>query len=197
MPQPFSVMAGAFTAYVAIDGTIEPLNLSATPTTPWAVLGVNGSKDYDEDGITISPDDTREVFRGLGGTGIRKQWRTEEDLTAGFKVYDATPEHVAKVFGTTLITTATAVATSASKAAPLKRGQLVSTMALLLRGDGGGPYADGQPAQFWFPRVSVGDIGELVSAKGTPMGTELTFEVWDHETLGFGNYRAASAGPTP
>lgn len=200
MPAPFEVMAGAFTVWLNVDGTLEPLKLNIDPTTetvPWELFGKYGSKSYDEDGFTMGFSDSRSKFRGLGGTGVRKQWRTEEDVTFKVKVLDATPEHVAKVVGSTLITRTASASSSAGKAAPLKRGQLVPTFAFLARTDGGGPYSDAQKAQFWVPRCSIGDIGEWKTDKGTPLGSEITFEAWEHETLGFGNYFAASANPTP
>lgn len=193
MPAPFNVFASPFTAWLAPDGTVEPLNMSAAPPAAFVKLGANGSLDYDEDGVTVEPDENTESFRGLGATGVRKQWRTEEDMTVSFKIYDATPEHVAKVMGTTLITTAAATLVNASKAAPLYRGSTVATYALLLKSDAGGPYSDSYAAHFWIPRASISQVGELTTNKGEPMGTDLTFSVWQHETLGFGNYRAASA----
>ena len=66
MAEPFEILAGPFVAYLAPDGTIEPLDLTADPADgPWEVIGVGGAKNYDEDGVTISPEESRERFRGL------------------------------------------------------------------------------------------------------------------------------------
>ena len=45
-----------------------------------ALLGTNGARNYAEDGITVTHEQTIEQFRGLRGTGPVKAFRTAEQL---------------------------------------------------------------------------------------------------------------------
>lgn len=196
MPAPLEIFAGPFTAWLAVANTAEPLDLDTAPVVAWSKLGANGSLNYDEDGVTISNDEAIEYFRGLGGTGRRKAWRTEEDLMVSLKVYDLTAEAMAIATGNTMTTVAAGASISGAKTVGLNKGPVVKTNALLLRSDSGSPYGDTFKTQLWIPVVSINSVGDIVFSKGEPAGLELEFAAMYDPTDGFGKFRAQTAVKT-
>lgn len=194
MSAPYELLAGPWTVWTGAANATEPVDFEADPPVAYTKLGTLGSDEYDEDGVEIELAETLEFFRGLGKTGRRKAWRTEEDPKISLKVHDMTPTLMAKALnGNAITSTAAGADTSGAKRVSMHKGHNVQTYTLLLRSDEGSPFGDDYTAQFWFPLVVVESASGLVGKKGKPMGVEFEFAVLYDSTNGFGGYRAQDA----
>jgi hypothetical protein len=177
MPEPFELMATPFDVYLAPAETDKP-DIGedvAASGSDWVLLGKNGAAEYDEAGITVTHQQTIEMYRGLRGTGPVKSFRTSEDLTFGFTLNDLTVESYAKVVNDALVD----VSSGNSRAVALHQGPQVATFALLARSPDG-PYGDGAPCQYWIPKVSQSGSPAVVHAKGKPAGLALVFTAMEN-----------------
>lgn len=171
MAEPFEIMAVPFDVYLAPEGTARP-DLADDPNASgsgWTLLGVRGADEYDEAGITVTHDQSVNVYRGLRGTVGVKAFRTSEDLKIGFTLNDLTMESYGKV-----INDANVDDTGDTRALTLYQGDQVATFALLMRSVNG-PYGDGAPCQLWTPKVYQSASPAVVHRKGTPAGLALEF----------------------
>lgn len=196
MPAPLEIFAAPFTAYLgATANTVvaEPTDLNAAVPGTWTKIGTRGSDGYDEDGVTFSHEETIEYFRGLGKTGRLKAWRTEEEPSVSFKVYDLTPDALAIAQGQTKSTVAASGGVTAAQKVTLLKGYDVQQRSLLLRSDAGSPLGDSFKTQLWFPTVVLESVDEIVFKKGEPAGLEFTFAILQDNTSGFGQFNAQSA----
>lgn len=194
MSTPYELMAGPWTAYLGAANATQPLDLDTTVPVAYTKLGNSGSDDYSEDGITISEEQALEYFRGLGKTGKRKAWRTEEDVTVSLTVHDSRPEIVSYAKNGNAVTTVSAGASqSGTKTVAMYKGHEVTTHSLLLRSDAGSQYGDSYKSQFWLPVVVVASVGDFVMKKGEPIGVEFEFELLYDATNGFGKFIAQTA----
>lgn len=196
MPEPFEIMAVPFDVYLAPAGTGKPDlgdDVEASGSE-WTKLGVRGADEYDEAGITVTHEQSVNLYRGLRGTGPVKAFRTSEGLTLGLTLNDLTPESYAKV-----VNDATVDASSGnSKAVALHQGPQVATFALLARSVDG-PLGDGAPCQYWVPKVFQSANPAVVHKKGTPAGLALVFTALENldalsDDERFGVFEAAT-GP--
>lgn len=195
MSAPYEILAGPVEVYLAAANTAMPA-VNSTPGGSWTLLGTSGSSNYNEDGVSVMPEQSLEVFRALGTTGARKVWRTEEELKIEFTVHDLTLEVFRKALNDNAITTTAAgVGTAGRKTMNMVRGQSVALHAVLLRSTGQSPYNDGMNAQFWMPVGYQEDAQEIVFAKGEPAGVKFTFAALQDATNGFGVYDAQTAAP--
>jgi hypothetical protein len=193
MGEPFEVMAGPFEVYLAPVGTAFPA-IDATPGNDWELLGKSGAKSYTEDGVKVRSEQNIEKFRPLGTTGIRKVWRTSEDLMVEFTVADATLESYASVLNDATVTdTAAGIGTAGHRSIPLLQGYDVATYAMLIRGDGLSPYGDGWNTQWEIPIVHQQDNPETTYVKGVPVGLKCTFAATEDDTTGYGYLRTQDA----
>ena len=193
MGEPFEVMAGPFEVYLAPVGTTFP-DIDATPGNDWELLGTSGSKSLTEDGIKVRPEQNIEKFRPLGSTGIRKVWRTSEDLMVEFTLVDATLEAYASVLNDATVTdTAAGIGTAGHRSIDLLQGPSVATFAMLIRGDGLSPYGDGYNTQWELPIVHQQDNPETAYVKGVPVGLKCTFAAIEDDTDGYGHLRTQDA----
>jgi hypothetical protein len=184
MPAPYEIVASPLTVYVAPTGTSFP-NVDTAPGVAWTKLGTSGTKNYDEDGVVVTHGQDISTFVPAGGTGPRKAFRTEEDLTIGFTLVDLTPEQYAKVINNaTVTTTAAGVGTPGTKSFDLQRGLSVATFALLARGLS--TVNDSLAAQYQVPLAYEGGEPAPTYEKGEPAGLELEFHALEDATLGFG-----------
>lgn len=171
--EPFEIIAGPISAYIAATGTAFPA-IDAAPGAGWTLIGTSGDEDYDEQGVKVAHSQTVSAWRGLGSTGPRKAFRTEEGQTIEFTLFDMTLENYALAFnGNEVATTAAGAGTAGFKALPLYRGHSVETVALLLRGKFS-PYGDGMNLQYQVPVCFLNSSPEPVFKKGDPAG--LTFQ---------------------
>lgn len=172
--EPFHLIAAPFTAWWAPVDEAFP-DVSEAPAGNWKKIGTSGDSDYNEEGVTVSHQQTVEVFRGLGGTGPRKAFRTEEGLLISFQLHDLTlAQYALALNNNTVDTTAAAVGVAGTKDVDLYRGLDVQQMALLLRGDVS-PEGAGFKMQYQIPVCFVSSSPEPVYTKGSPAGLALEF----------------------
>lgn len=169
MAEPFYLIAAPFDIWLAPAGTEEPA-LGAPPSGAWELLGSNGAYDYNEDGVTVTHEQTVEKFRGLRGTGFVKAFRTAETLMLGFTLHDLSLEQYAKALNDAVVTT-----DGDENSIPLHLGPNVAQFALIARG--ASPYDDDNlEMQYYVPKVFQGANPAPVHKKGTPAGLALSFE---------------------
>lgn len=193
MPAPFEIIAKPLTLYLAPVGTAFP-NIDAAPAAAWVKVGTSGDKNYEEDGVTVSHDQSIEGFRPAGGTGLRKVFRTEEDLAIGVTLADLSPDQYAKAINNAAVTTvAAATGVAGQKHFSLQRGLEVALFALLARGKS--TVNDAFNAQYEVPIAYEGGSPAPVHSKGAAAGLELSFMAIEDDVLGFGKLRNQTAAP--
>ena len=147
---PIRILVAPFDCYVAELGTAFP-TISDEPGAfdpAWLKLGENGARNYDNEGVTLTVDDTVENFRGAGETAPQKAWRTEENVVIGFSLVDLKPEQFAKVLNDATVTTvAQAAGVAGQKHVDAYRGPDVVSYTLMLRGAGASTETLGLNAQ--------------------------------------------------
>lgn len=188
MPAPFEIVAHPLTVYLAAVGTAFPAT-NATPSASWTKLGTSGDKNYDEEGVTVTHQQTIATFRPAGSTAERKAWRTEEGLLIAFTLVDVSPEQYAKVLNDIAVTTT--VGPPATKDFNLLRGVDVARFALLARGKS--PVLETVNAQYQVPIVIQNGEPAPVYRKGEPAGLQVEFKALEDDTTGFGKLMVQTA----
>jgi hypothetical protein len=146
---PYEVIAAPYVVWVAPVGETFPL-IDSAPVGNWVKIGTSGELNYTDDGVTISQPQSIEKWRGGGDTGVRKVFRTEDDLVIKFGIADLTLEQYRYALNMNSITTVAAGSGSAGyKKLGLSRGNDVAQRALLVRGPS--PYGDAMNLQFEIP----------------------------------------------
>ncbi len=174
MPAPFEIIAAPFTAWWAPVGTAFPA-LGAAPSVDWVQIGTSGDQSYDPEGVSIEHGQEVNAVRPLGSTAPVKAFRTEEDLTVTFTLWDVTLEQYRLALNNnTIATVAAGVGTPGTKAVQFYRGAQVATMALLLRSDSS-PYGDAMSMQYELPYCFQSGNPTPVYRKGEPAGLEFEF----------------------
>jgi len=175
--KPYEILAMPFTLYLAPTGTVFP-PIDETPGAGWTKVGTSGDLNYGEDGITITHNESVEVWRALGSTGPRKAFRTEEELHISLMLADLSLEQYAMAVNyNTVATVAAAVGEAGYKKMGLSRGLDVPQRALLVRGPGASPYGGQWNLQYEFPvAVQVGEP-EVVFVKGEPAMLQLEWQL--------------------
>lgn len=192
--KPHEIIASPLTLFVAVVGTAFP-KIDAAPAEAWVKLGALGTKNYTDDGVTVTTAQTIETFTGAGGTAPRKAFRTEEGLSMGFTLVDLSPEQFAKVMDDAAITTVAAgKGVSGEKSFSLMRGTDVHQYALLARGQS--TVDNGLFKQFEWPTVFQSGDPSPVYTKGEPAGLDVEFTALEVEEGEFGDVRIATAEPT-
>ena len=186
---PYEVVAGPLTVYVAPVGTAFPA-VNAAPGGSWFELGTNGTKNYDEKGVTVSHQQTLNPWRAAGGTGVRKVFRSAEDLLIEFELVDLTVEQYAKILNDATVTTT--AGPPATKSFNLQQGLTVKSFALLARGSSSA-YGDTLPAQYQVPACYQAGNPQPIYAKGAPAVLALSFGALEDVTNGYGVYLAETA----
>lgn len=192
MPVPLEVFAsGTGIVYLAPTGTADPVINVAVPGT-YIMVGVAGASDYAEDGIVISKSTENNSIYTAGQLGVRKVFRTRENLTIRVKVYDLTLEALRDAWNQTVVTTIGGP--PAIKTIPLLENAATPTYrTLLVRVPGLSPYMDGGAIQFWIPLVYQTGSPEILLKKGDPTGLEMEFTAVSDATNGFGKVTAQTA----
>lgn len=169
---PYEVIAGPFEVYQAAVGEAFPV-IDVTPAGNWAKIGTSGDRNITEDGVTVKHEQEIEEFRGLGGTGPQKVFRTSEDLIVSFTLADLTLEQYRLTLnGNTVTDTAASSGVAGHRDLYMYRGLDVSQVALLIRG-AFSPYGQFN-MQFEIPVCFQMGSPEVVFQKGTPAA--LAFE---------------------
>jgi hypothetical protein len=171
--QPYEIIMAPYEVWLAPIGEAFP-DVDETPGGNWELLGTNGVKNYSEDGVTVTHEQTLEAHRTLGTTGPVKVKRTEESLMVELILEDLSMEHYAKVLNDVVVTdTPAASGTPGHRDITLRQGSEVATFAALVRGPS--PYADNMAAQYQIPRVYQGANPAPVFTKGEAAGLQAQF----------------------
>lgn len=176
---PLEIIAAPFDVYRAVVGTAFPL-VSANPSASWSKIGSNGSLNYDDgEGVSIAHSQDFSFFRALGDAGVRKAFRTQEELRIKLKLYDITLEQYKAALNDNAITaTAASTGVPGSKKLGLSRGFSVATMALLIRGNVS-PYGTNASWNMQYEIPIAAQIGnpEVIYKKSEPVGLALEWMV--------------------
>lgn len=184
--QPYEIISGPFTIYIAPTGTTFPA-INAVPTGAWLLLGAGGDKNISEDGVTISPSHKLTYVRMSGSTGPRKAYRTEEDLKIAFKLADARLEMLSKVFnGNTVTSVAAASGAAGYKHMEIQRGLSVTEYALLARGQS--PEGVSWNLQLEAPKVIASSEPIIIAKKGVPVEVAFEFMALEDDTFAYGPF---------
>lgn len=180
--EPYEIVASPLTVWLAPVGTAFPA-IDADPPTEWIKLGTNGDRNYDDDGVTVSHDQTIETFTPAGSTGAVKAWRTEEELAIGFTLVDLSVAQYAKVLNDATVTdTAAGVGVAGTSEFGLSQGHEVAAFAMLARGKS--PAGDDFTAQYQVTRCYQAESPEPTFTKGEPAGLEVSFAALEDLTPG-------------
>ncbi|MGH7891895.1 MAG: hypothetical protein ACREN0_06470, partial [Thermodesulfobacteriota bacterium] len=141
------------------------------------MIGTQGSKNYLEEGVKITHNQTVETFRGLAATGPLKAFRTEEDLLISFSLADFTLEQYRLSLNSNVVTDVPAGSgTAGYRSIDIYLGpEEVRQMALLVRGAAASPYLANTAVQYQVPLVQESASKEIVSQKGVPIALALEF----------------------
>src|SRR5689334_9446550 len=94
--------------YIAAVSTTFP-DIDATPGVSWTRLGTAGNLNFTQDGVTVSHQQSMNIFRSLGDPGPRKVFRTEEDLKISLELADITLEQYKYAINSNSVTATTSV----------------------------------------------------------------------------------------
>lgn len=165
--QPFEVIAGPFTAYVAPVGTTFP-TLDEDPATVagWTKVGTSGDINYDRgEGVMVRHNKNINTYRGAGDPRPLKNFVVEEDLIVEFQLADVTLETYRYAINSNAITNVPAAgSTPAHKKISLSIGNSLQSHALVLRSDESPYQADGV-SQYQIAKVQ--DIGSSEVQRGS------------------------------
>lgn len=198
--RPYEIITAPFTVYVAPSGTAFPDLDDAEPLAPWELLGLNGTRSQDEDGVTITHEQTVNEIRAGGSTGPLKAARTEEGLVVAFNLMDLTLEAYAYVLNAATVTETAAGAGAVGTARiGLSRGFNVAELAMLVRGPS--PYDEDLLMQYELPRVYESASAAPQFTKGAAAILACEFRALEDldaatEAARFGTLRAATAPAT-
>jgi hypothetical protein len=199
--EPFEIIGAPLEVYVAPSGTAFP-DLDEAPGAPWALLGTNGTRSQDEDGLTLTHGQTVNDVRAAGSTGPIKAFRAEEELVIAFNLMDLTLETYAMVLnGATVADVAPGAGALGTRTIGLSRGFGVEEFAMLMR-LADGPYGPDLPAQYEVPRVYESASAAPQFTKGQPAILACEFRAMEDlnpasEAERFGRLVAADAPATP
>lgn len=198
--QPYEIVAGPFTLWLAPTGTAFPL-LGVAPAEDWVKVGTGGDRNYSEEGVTLTHNQSIAQARPGGTTGPVKAWRESEDLLVEMTLWDITLEQYRiAINGAAVTTTAPGSGTIGTKKMGLSRGREVTAYALLVRGVS--PYGDTWPLQYEVPRCYESGNPAPQYRKGTPAGLALQFAALEdlaaaNESERFGRLLAQHAAALP
>ena len=130
---PFELLVGPIEIYTGPVNEARP-DLEDAPAGNWTLLGTSGSKNYGEDGVVITPEDTISEFFVLGSTAPQKAHRSQERWTCAVTLHDLTVEHLATAMnGASITEAAPGSGTAGVRDIDLLRGADVTEIGLLLR----------------------------------------------------------------
>jgi len=188
-----SIVTGPLSLYFAPVGIAFPL-VDDDPPTGFTLIGTSGAKNYMEDGVSVSMNQSIEVFRGLGSTAALKAFRIEEDVVVTVQMADLTLAEVRRALNENAVTnTAAASGIPGKDEINLNRGLDVNTIALLVRGIGKSPQFDTGNLQFELDKVYEGGSQELTFVKGEPAGVLLEFHALENDAGLVGRLLAQTA----
>jgi hypothetical protein len=188
MAAPFEILAAPFTVYVAAVGVAYPA-INAAPSGSWTKLGTSGTKNYDEEGVTVTHEQEIATWTPAGSTAPQKAWRTSEGLVIAFTLVDVSPAQYAKAMNDATLNTV--AGPPGDKNFSLLQGMTVARFTLLVRGISS--LDDTLNAQYEVPIVFENGNQAPVYKKGDPAGLALEFVALEDATTGFGKLRIQSS----
>ncbi len=194
MASPYEIVAAPLELYVAPIATPFPL-INVAPAVAWVKVGASGTRNYSDDGVSVTHEQEISDFTPAGATVPRKVWRTGESMAIAVELADVTVEQYAKALNDAIVTTTVAAAgVAGQKSMALFRGDQVKTFALLCRGLS--PVNEAMFSQYEVLIVYQGaDSIELTYNKGEPAMLSLEFTALSDDTGNFGTYRTGVAPP--
>jgi hypothetical protein len=165
---PYEIIAAPCTLWLAPTGTAFPA-IDEAPGGSWTKIGTSGDRNYIEDGVTVQHAETVAKFRSAGSTGVRKLFRTEEDLVITVTLADLTLEQYKQALNGNTVTDSV----GDPKKIGLSKGMTVTQYALLVRGPS--PYGDDFNLQYEVPVVGQTGSQEVTFRKGEPAALQLEF----------------------
>lgn len=169
--EPYEVLVGVGTLYVAPSGTTAPA-VNVAPSGAWAELGET------DGGVTVTKSQNIETFSSDQRTGNNKAVRTEEGVLVETNLNEHTLENLANVMNGTLTDTAPGAGTIGIRTLPMRKGADVSEYALLFRGSS--PYG-AFPGQFYVPRGFFNDDIALEFTKDGKTLIPVKFEALEYD----------------
>ncbi len=183
-----NIITGPLSLYFAAVGTSFPL-VDDDPPTGFTLIGTSGAKNYMEDGVEVTLNQSTETFRGLGSTTALKAFRTEEDVVITVTMVDLTLAEVRRALNENAVTnTAAASGVPGTDEIRLDRGVDVNTIALLVRGIGKSAQFDTGNLQFEFDKVYEGASQVLTFVKGEPVGVLMEFHALEDDNGDVGRW---------
>ncbi|MGH2500261.1 MAG: hypothetical protein ACRDF0_09260 [Candidatus Limnocylindria bacterium] len=192
MPAPYEIFAtGTGEVWLAPTGTADPaIDVALAP--PWVELGTAGPDDFTEDGIVITKATENNEVYANGVYGVRKVFRTRENLKIALTLMDLTLEALSAAFNQTPVTVVPGP--PAEKTMPLLEGSATPTQrAMVIRVPDLSPYMDGGVLQFFIPLVYQTGSPEIALKKSDPAGLALEFTAIADAALGFGTVHGQTA----
>lgn len=171
---PYEVIAAPYTLYVADVGEAFPA-VNAAPGVNWTKVGTSGPLNYDRaEGVTVEHRQSVTPWRSAGDTGVRKNFRVEEDQIVRMKLVDITLEQYGLALNHNTITpVAAASGIAGTKKIGLSRGTQIVTKALLIRADVS-PYGEDLAMQYEIPLAQqIASSQVSLSKPGEPAGLNL------------------------
>lgn len=171
--QPYEIIVSPFQIYLGPVG--EPFSLlDDVPAGNFTLLGTSGKKNYAEDGVTTTHEQTINQIRTLGSTGPVKVTRPEENLTIDMILMDCSLEHYATILNNIAVNdVAAAAGTPGYREITLRQGPDVATFAMICKGVS--PYGDGWYMQYQIPIVYQGANPAPVFVKGAAAALACTW----------------------
>ena len=179
---PYEIIGAPFQMYIAPVGTPFP-DVDATPIAPWALVGTSGNLNQFPEGVTVEHPQSTTVFRSAGSTGVRKIFRTEEDLKLRLQLADMTLEQYRHAINSNTVAAVPASAgVPGTKTMGLSRNHTVATNALLLRGPS--PYMADGVMQYEVPLAAQTGSPSTVYRNGEAAGLALEWSALVDESAG-------------
>jgi hypothetical protein len=187
------MVSGPLTIFTAPEGTTFP-EISATPGSPWALMGANGDKSISDDGLTVNVEEETNDQMVLGSTLPQKVFRVSEAMMFDFMLFDLTAEMFAVAMsGLAVSDVPAAVGTGGYRSVPLVRGFNINYQSFLFRGFS--PYLDNAFAQYWIPKGYAQFSGEVQYQKGEAAALGISVKAYESGANGLGLYLTQDALP--
>lgn len=168
------LVTAPFELYWAPTGTAFP-DVDAAPTAPWSLIGTGGSLRYSEDGVTVAWEVETEDVNVLGDIDPVCINITGRDMRVRVRMLDHSLEQLRIAFNLNPVVVDPGPPETSTLS--LDTGSELTSMALLVRGEGKSPELLGANVQWEFDPVIEVASKELTYVKGQPAGVDLEFRV--------------------
>ena len=176
-----------------LQGATVP-NVGLDPSTSiWTLLGIAGSDDYAEEGVSITFEQTIATVKGSSNPNPRAARRTEAGVMVKVKVRDMNVGPFGHMLnGNPPVNTPAASGTAGFDRVALQQGLEVHQFALLVRLPDS-PVNHEWNSQFYFPRMFVDSVSDIQFGMDEPAGLEITYKGLLDSTDGMGYYDVQTA----